>query len=431
MADNWEKVQLDEIIQIKHGYAFEGEYFVDEETGLVVVTPGNFRIGGGFKKDSLKWYSKEGPLDDEYVLEPGDLLVTMTDLSKSVDTLGYSARVPNDQYTYLHNQRIGLIDDISPKVDDQYLEYVMRTYEYRQQVVGSASGSTVHHTSPSKIGECEIPLPPLPIQRRIGEILSAYDELIGNNRRRIKLLEEKATTIFREWFAHYRFPGHEDVETREIEIGDVPKSWEVVTVPEAIEVNPRIPIPDGEKHYVPMSNVSENSMVITYAEMRDQRRGRKFQNGDTLFARITPSLENGKTGFVQFLPSDDDVGVGSGELIAFRSKTLCPEYVYLLARTERFRQNAIKSMSGSAGRQRVKLDCFDNFPIVQPDQNTIQRFEEIVSPMFELVQNLVERNQILKETRDLLLPRLVSGEIEVEESPTAHEAVAQPAPLTS
>jgi type I restriction enzyme S subunit len=293
--------------------------------------------------------------------------------------------------------------------------YLLLGHEMQGLIESLSTGSTVAHLNMSDIRSLSLPeLPPLPNQRRIAGILGAYDDLIANNRRRIELLEEMATAIFREWFVHCRFPGHADVETRETRIGKVPGHCDVVTVPEAIEVNPRIPIPDGEKHYVPMSNVSEDSMVVTHAEMRDQRRGRKFQNGDTLFARITPSLENGKTGFVQFLPSDDDVGVGSGELIGLRSKTLCPEYVYLLARTDRFRQNAIKSMTGSAGRQRVKLDCFDNFPIVQPDPDTLDRFEETVRPMFESVQNLVERNQVLREKRDLLLPRLVSGEIDVE-----------------
>lgn len=339
--------------------------------------------------------------------QPGDIILTRE------APLGDVGLLRTDENVFL-GQRLMMYRADPEKLDNRFLLYILQSRELQGQMKAKASGATVEHLRVPDAETLEIPLPPLPVQRRIAGILGAYDDLIANNRRRIELLEEMATTIFREWFVHYRFPGHADVETRETEIGEVPEHWDIVTVPEAIEVNPRIPIPDGEKHYVPMSNVSEDSMVVTHAEMRDQRRGRKFQNGDTLFARITPSLENGKTGFVQFLPSDDDVGVGSGELIGLRSKTLCPEYVYLLARTDRFRQNAIKSMSGSAGRQRVKLDCFDNFPIVQPDPDTLDRFENTARPMFESVQNLVERNQTLRETRDLLLPRLVSGKVAVE-----------------
>lgn len=310
------------------------------------------------------------------------------------------------------------IDDevVDPRYLFWHLQWMYKTRRLKKYNTQHTGVSRFQWTT--FIEEEKLRIPARQTQLRIADILGAYDDLIANNRRRIKLLEEIATTIFQKWFMHFRFPGHTEVEMRETEIGEVPESWDVVTVPEAIEVNPRIPIPDGEKHYVPMANVSEDSMVVTHAEMRDQRRGRKFQNGDTLFARITPSLENGKTGFVQFLPSDDDVGVGSGELIGLRSKTLCPEYVYLLARTERFRQNAIKSMTGSSGRQRVQLDCFDNFPIVQPDPDTIDRFERTVRPMFKSVQNLVERNQTLRETRDLLLPRLVTGEIEIATTTT-------------
>lgn len=380
-----------------------------EEGGhLYIRTP---NIGEGrLKLEDAKYVSDESYEEwtQRAVPQAGDLVLARE------APVGNVVVIPESQSVCL-GQRTVLLRPDEERVVPRYLMYLLLGHEMQGLVESLSTGSTVAHLNMSDIRSLSLPeLPPLPVQRRIAGILGAYDDLISNNRRRIELLEDMATAIFREWFVHYRFPGHADVETRETEIGEVPEHWDIVTVPEAIEVNPRIPIPDGEKHYVPMSNVSEDSMVVTHAEMRDQRRGRKFQNGDTLFARITPSLENGKTGFVQFLPSDDDVGVGSGELIGLRSKTLCPEYVYLLARTERFRQNAIKSMTGSAGRQRVKLDCFDNFPIVQPDPDTLDRFEETVRPMFESVQNLVERNQVLREKRGLLLPRLVSGEIDVE-----------------
>src|SRR3990172_13099756 len=106
MGGEWRSVQLGELADIKHGFAFDGQFFVDQPTTDVLVTPGNFAIGGGFKLDKPKYYS--GPVPDEFVLHAGDLVVTMTDLSKAADTLGYGAIVPaHPRLRFLHNQRVG------------------------------------------------------------------------------------------------------------------------------------------------------------------------------------------------------------------------------------------------------------------------------------------------------------------------------------
>ncbi|MBN2256492.1 MAG: hypothetical protein JW704_01555, partial [Anaerolineaceae bacterium] len=116
---------------------------------------------------------------------------------------------------------------------------------------------------------------------------------------------------------------------------------------------------------------------------------------------------------VQFLESDDTVALGSTEFIVLRSKTLSPEYVYLMARSDEFRDQAIKSMTGATGRQRVQVACFDEFMIAHPDGATLEHFVAQVQPMFCSIHNLAERNEVLRRTRDLLLPRLVSGQVDV------------------
>lgn len=161
-------------------------------------------------------------------------------------------------------------------------------------------------------------------------------------------------------------------------------------------------------------------MLITDVEARAGNSGAKFQNGDTLFARITPCLENGKTGFVQFLTSADSVAFGSTEFIVLRSRTLTPEFVYLLARTDAFRDVAIKSMTGASGRQRVQERCFDDFAIAQPPRALLQRFSPLVEPSFRLVWTLHEQVQTLRRTRDLLLPRLLSGQSSSPTPPPDH-----------
>ena len=258
-------------------------------------------------------------------------------------------------------------------------------------------------------------VPPLPTQRKVAAVLSAYDDLIENNIRRIEILEEMARAIYQEWFVNFQFLGHEKVRMVDSLLGPIPERWEVKKASEAIWINPRIRIPkEGEKPYVPMGGLSNNSMLIGEVEHRSGNSGSKFRNGDTLFARITPSLENGKTGYVQFLPHDDTVAFGSTEFIVLRSRTLGPEYVYLMARSDDFRDNAIKSMTGASGRQRVQEACFEKFLFAHPHPTMLEIFSETVSPLFHNIQFLAEKNTNLRRTRDLLLPRLISGEVDVE-----------------
>lgn len=138
----------------------------------------------------------------------------------------------------------------------------------------------------------------------------------------------------------------------------------------------------------------------------------RFRDGDTLFARITPCLENGKTGFVQFL-SPGEVACGSTEFIVLRGRRVSNYFVYLTARQTDFRENAIKSMIGSSGRQRVQPSCFDRYFVLVPPAHLGSLFDEAVAPVFQQVRVLDQQNQRLAEARDLLLPRLMSGEIAV------------------
>lgn len=166
MGCEWREVTMEEVATIKHGFAFKGEYFTDIPQPSVLLTPGNFAIGGGFQTGKPKYYG--GPIPVDYVLAEGDLVVTMTDLSKASDTLGYAARVPRTAgTTYLHNQRTGLVQVKDSKaVRVEWLHYLMRTQPYRSWVIGSASGTTVKHTSPSRIGAYAFKLPPVAEQLR-------------------------------------------------------------------------------------------------------------------------------------------------------------------------------------------------------------------------------------------------------------------------
>lgn len=313
-------------------------------------------------------------------------------------------------------QRLVMYRADPEKLDNCFLLYSLLSHDLQGQIKAFGSGSTVEHMRVPDCGKLELSVPPLETQRKIATILSAYDDLIENNARRIKILEEMAQALYREWFVNFRFLGHEKVKIVDSPLGKIPEGWEVVPVTEAVEVKPKTKVPkEGEKPFVPMGSLSNDSMLIANVEKKAGNSGAKFKNGDTLFARITPCLENGKTGFVQFLPDDESTACGSTEFIVLRSKTLCPEYVYLMARSNEFRDNAIKSMSGATGRQRVSERCFNQFFIAQPSQKVLDVFSGHIGPVFRNVHVLAKKNENLRQVRDLLLPKLISGAIDVLE----------------
>ena len=188
-----------------------------------------------------------------------------------------------------------------------------------------------------------------------------------------------------------------------------------MSLPDVIDVNPKTPIEKGrEIWYVPMAALSETGMTadIGSFERRTKHTNVKFKRHDVLLARITPCLENGKTSFVYFL-QDDEVACGSTEFIVLRGKRVSAYFTYCLARSYPFRENAIKSMIGSSGRQRVQVSCFDEYDVPLPPKHLLDMFDEIASENFEQIRVLMAQNDRLAQARDLLLPRLMNGEIAV------------------
>lgn len=262
------------------------------------------------------------------------------------------------------------------------------------------------HTLPVRV-------PVLQIQRTIAHVAQGFDDLIENNRRRVAVLEEMARAIYREWFVKFRYPGHEDVPLIDSAFGPIPEGWEVEAASSALDVNPKIKVDRSVAHpFLGMGDLSERDMVCFPSEARAGGSGAKFENGDTLFARITPSLENGKTGLVQCL-DEGEIALGSTEFIVLRGRKVGSAFTYCLARSEDFRGNAIASMSGASGRQRVRNECFDSYLLAVPPTRLVQQFEGLAEPMIAEVSARSVQARSLVELRDLLLPKLVTGQIDV------------------
>lgn len=276
---------------------------------------------------------------------------------------------------------------------------------------GNQKGSSQQFLSLKQLRALPIPVPEKSFMQKAVQILSAYDNLIENNQKQIKLLEEAVQRLYKEWFVDLRFPGYEATPV----VDGVPKGWELGRLEDVIEFNPKVFLSKERlKQSVPMTALSTNSMILNTEEFTttSSNSGSKFQNGDTLLARITPCLENGKTAFVAGVESDEGA-VGSTEFIVMRSKGINSYMVYLLARTDAFRQSAINSMTGSDGRQRAQADKLKTLPYLRPTDQITKLFAGYAEPIFLQIQKKNEQNVRLRQSRDRLLPKLINGESEV------------------
>lgn len=185
----WIYSDLNKLIDIKHGFAFKGEYFSEKATNDIVLTPGNVRIGGGFRFDKFKYY--EGEIPKDYVFENDDIFVSMTDLSKECDSLGYAARIPlQKNVRFLHNQRLGrvIIGKHASSVKE-FIYQVLISKNYRNTVLGSVTGTTVKHTSPSKILSHIIPHSINgEVERKFNSICSRHSLSISKNNENNRIL---------------------------------------------------------------------------------------------------------------------------------------------------------------------------------------------------------------------------------------------------
>ena len=412
MRSDVHQIKLADCVDLLAGYTFKSDRFTDTPDDIALVKGENVGQGAILWDIAKRWPASEWDALARFQLRADDVVIAM---DRPWVPAGLKwAHIRADAPKALLVQRCSRLRASTPKLDQGFLRFVIGGPEFESYIRPITTGVNVPHISGKQILDFAFPLPPIATQRRIASILSAYDDLIENCQRRIRILEDMARGLYREWFVHFRFPGADTLPRVDSPLGPIPKGWAVASLPECVHINPRVKVPrEGDKPFVPMGCLANGSMLITDTEVRTGNSGAKFQNGDTLFARITPCLENGKTGFVQFLPDAQAVAFGSTEFIVLRSRTLTPEFVYLLARSDAFRNNAIKSMTGASGRQRVQEKCFDTYRLAQPPRELLDRFSAIVAPSFRLIQQLHLRADNLRRTRDLLLPRLLSGQIDV------------------
>ena len=301
-----------------------------------------------------------------------------------------------------------------------------------------ATGSTFPNVSARQLAS--IPYPNLSgvEQGAIAHVLGTLDDKIELNRRMNETLEEMARALFKSWFVDFdpvrakmdgrwrrgeSLPGlpaelYDLFPNRLVpsDLGEIPEGWEVKALGKVVELNPAEPMKRGTlAPYLDMAALPTSGSSPIKAVLREFKSGTRFRNDDTLLARITPCLENGKTALVQSLPRGA-VGWGSTEFIVMRAiPPVPPEYSYLLARDAGFREHAIQSMTGTSGRQRVQVDALAPYPLPAPPPETWNEFSSLVSPLFAQIELNRKASLALAAQRDALLPQLVAGQIPLNE----------------
>ena len=394
----WKEYSLDELINIKHGYAFKGEFFSEEPTDDILLTPGNFAIGGGFKAQKLKYYNGDFPVD--YILDENDVIVTMTDLSKEADTLGFSAKVPAWYgKRFLHNQRIGLVKLKTDDFDKDYLYWLMRTFSYQRFVANGATGATVKHTSPTKICQYKFTAPDdKTTQRKIASILSAYDDLIENNLKRIKLLEEKA-------FVSYKLLMNSEklIEGKVGDLADVKSGYAFKSRDWSDEGFPVIKIKNIGNNDIELTDCSFIPENIAEAANKF-----KLNAGDLLIA-----MTGATVGKIGMMPKTETSFYLNQRVGIFKPKIENAELFLFCFFNEPSAKNAVESLASGAAQPNISGGQLESIKLYYPKFEIVTEFGNSIKSHFELIWNLKEQNTKLREARDILLPKLMNGQIEV------------------
>lgn len=343
---------------------------------------------------------------------------------------GETAVVPPDLELAL-GQNLVLLRADGTKVYPPFLRWLVRGPEWWEQIGKFLNvGAVFDSLRCADVPNFELRIPPLPEQRAIAHILGTLDDKIELNGRTIETLEAMARALFKSWFVDFdpvrakadgRDPGLPKPiadlfpsSLEESEVGEIPKAWRSAPLPDLIDVNPTRPLQKGAMaSYLDMANMPTRGHSPDKVVHRPFGSGVRFANGDTLVARITPCLENGKTAFVDFLKTGE-VAWGSTEYIVLRPRPPLPaEFAYCLARSAEFRDFAIRSMTGSSGRQRVPAESLSHFRVVATPRPIAELFAKIVRPLFVQSRVATEESRSLSALRETLLAKLISGELRV------------------
>lgn len=427
-SNSWTETSLGDVIDIKHGFAFKGDHIHDEPLGDVLLTPGNFKIGGGFNSRKLKYY--DGPVPSDFVLQQGDLVVSMTDLSRRTDTLGYPALIPAPfgERRFLHNQRLGRVVLQSPdRVTREFVYCLMRSAAYRNEILASMTGTTVKHTSPNRIKRYAFARPPISEQRRIAHILGTLDDKIELNRQMNETLEAMARALFKSWLIDFdpvraKAEGCDTGPPKHIadlfpdrieasELGEIPAEWNHGAFGEIAECPRRSIRPDTiepDTAYVGLEHLQRRSIELSKWGTAGSLKSAKieFKRGEILFGKLRPYFHK-----VAVAPIG---GVCSTDILVITPHS--PEWFGFCLFHASSDELVAHADATSTGTKMPRTNWRDiaAFPIMIPPVDVATAFNVAVHPLVARLIANIHESQSLASIRAALLPKLISGELCVD-----------------
>ena len=334
----------------------------------------------------------------KYLLKKNDIVIARTGA-----TTGYAKRIRTKQHAIFASYLVRI--RINPKCNSKYIGYVIESDEYKQFIQLNIGGAAQPHANAQILTSFPIPLPPLPTQRKIAAILSTYDDLIENNTRRIKILEDMAQTLYREWFVHYRFPGYENVPMVESELGAIPQGWEVKKFG-GVSYN-------FDRLRKPLSGQVRSTMQGEYpyygaAKILDYINGYLFDGRYLLIGEDGSVVTKDGKPVLQLVTGK--FWVNNHTHVVQGKSPISTNFLYL------FMSNVtITSYITGAAQPKINQENLNRIPVIFPPENLLEQFENTIQPNFENIIALNLKNANLCQTRDLLLPKLISGKIDVSD----------------
>jgi type I restriction enzyme S subunit len=401
----YQSKKIGEIASVKGGKRLpKGMFVIDEPTPHPYLRIVDF-ADYGIDRTNIKYIDEEAfEKTKHYTIDKNDIYISIA------GSIGRVGIVPDDLSGANLTENAAKITNISGDVDHRYLMYYLHGSTGQGEITNRTGGTSQPKLALYRIAAIDFPCPPLSIQTKTADILSAYDNLIENNRRRIQLLEQAARLLYKEWFVRLRFPGHEHTKI----INGIPAGWKKKTAIEVMDVlsggTPKTTNPaywDGDipfftpKDSVDYAYVFETEKTITEEGLKNCNS--KLYGRDTLF--ITA---RGTVGKINLAQRSMAMNQSCYALIARPPLNQHFMYFALAENIEQFRSRAVGAVFDA-----IIVDTFKMIPFVVPDKKIIDLFTENVLPMLLQMDNLSMQNRQLNHTRDLLLPRLMNGAIAV------------------
>ncbi len=402
-----EQVKLGDVADMLSGFAFKSAEFLDHaEEGVRLVRGDNVQQGYiRWGEKAKKWRSDAYDDLSRYHLQKDDVILAM---DRPIVGGGLKLAWIRDQdLPSLLVQRVTRIRGINDKARTNFLRYVLSTPGFLAHIDRITTGANIPHISGKDIACFTFQLPDLDVQDRIVDFIAAYDDLIENNQRRIALLEESARLLYREWFVNLRSPGGEQ------KFGSIPAGWGVKPMTEMAVVN-RASLSSKDKpeaiQYIDIASVETGLVTSTtkmqYADAPGRAR-RLVQHGDVIWSCVRPNRRS----YAMIWNPDSDIVVSTGFAV-LTAKTVPFTYLYLACTSDEFVAYLTNRATGAA-YPAVSGKDFEEAQLLCPDQDVLLDFHERCVPFFELRSELIRENRLLGEARDALLPKLMSGEIQV------------------